>query len=197
MLGLPKERCQWYLLLPAKPLRLFDPISLFLILISLQKPLQMGKGKKKEKNKPQTHQPSHPQFLLILFFFFSLFSFPLLSPTWAAEAGGLMEEKLNRSPLALGCFSSLLLCFLTPKSRLKLLHSCSFTIARDTVLLVSADVPKVLCSPSGITSNFGKCKAWTQSRKMFLSCKSVFVLLCPKSNLFELEMLFEAYCWNS
>lgn len=193
MLGLPKERCQRYLLLPAKPLRLFDPISLFLILISLQKPLQMGKGKKREKQTPNT--PAKPPSVFVnSFFFFPLFSFPLLSPTRAAEAGGLMEEKLNRSPLALGCFSSLLLCFLTPKSRLKLLHSCSFTIARDTVLLVSADVPKVLCSPSGITSNFGKCKAWTQSRKMFLSCKSVFVLLCPKSNLFELEMLFEAYC---
>lgn len=85
VLALPKERCQWCFLLPEKLLRIFDPISPSLILISLQKPLQMGRGG--EKKPKHTSQATLSfcsflfvfvhfcSFLFIFWFFFVLFFF--------------------------------------------------------------------------------------------------------------------------
>lgn len=149
-----------------------------------------GKGKKKNPTIP-------PSVFVHSFFFLAFPSFPSPPPHPEPLRRPHGRETKSLSSCFGLFFITTFVCFLTPESRLKLLHSPSFTIARDTVPLVSADVPKVLCSPLSITSNFGKYKAWTFSRKMFLSWKSGF--FCPKSNLFELEMLFETsqVWWNS
>lgn len=99
-----------------------------------------------------------------------------------------MEEKLNRSPLALGCFSSLLLCaswpqkaglscYIPPPSPYQRHSSSSFSrCAKGTLFSLEHN------------SEFGKSNAWRLSRKMFLSWKWLFLCVCPESNLLELEM---------
>lgn len=179
----PKERCQQYLLLQANLLSLFDPISLFLILISPQKPLQMGKGKKKTQNKtkklPQT--PSNQATLSFCSFIFLssflLFSFPFSLVPLRRPHG--RETKSLSS--CFGLFFITSVCFLTPESRLKSLHSSFFTIARDTVPLVSADVPKVLRSPLSITSNLANAMLGHFPGNCFCLEKVIYFLFPPPS----------------
>lgn len=123
VLSLPKERCQRYFLLQANLLNRFDPISLFLILISLQKPLQIGKGKKNKKNNKK-----HLQGFLFFFVIF-LSSFLLFSSPSSLK---LLRQPHGRETKSLsscfGLFFITSVCFLTSESRLKLLRSFSLTI---------------------------------------------------------------------
>lgn len=78
VLALPKERCQWCFLLPEKLLRIFDPISPSLILISLQKPLQMGRGGEKKPKHTSQATLSFCSFLFIFVHFLGFFCFVFL-----------------------------------------------------------------------------------------------------------------------
>lgn len=121
VLGPPKERSQRYFLLQANLLSRFDPISLFLILISLQKPSQIWK----EKN------PKPPVFVCS-FFFLAFPSFPSPSLKLLRRPHGRETKSLS------SCFGLFFItssvCFLTPESRLKLLHSSSLTIPETQFL---------------------------------------------------------------
>lgn len=121
--------------------------------------------------------PKPPVFVRSFFFLaFPSFPSPLPSSCW----GGLVEEKLNRSPLALGCFSSLLLCaswpqkaglscYIPPPSPYQRHSSSSFSrCAKGTLFSLEHN------------SEFGKSNAWRLSRKMFLSWKRLFFCVSRK-----------------
>lgn len=146
-----------------------------------------GKGKK-NKNPPQT--PSNQATLSFCSFIFLssflLFSFPFSLVPLRRPHG--RETKSLSS--CFGLFFITSVCFLTPESRLKSLHSSSFTIARDTVPLVSADVPKVLRSPLSITSNLANVMLGHFPGNCFCLEKVIYFLFPPPP-----QMQF-IWAWN-
>lgn len=148
---------------------------------------------KRKRKKNQQKTPSVILEFFCSFFFPVFFSFPFCPPSSCWDS--LMEEKLNRFPLALGCFSSLLLCaswpqktglscYIPPPSPYQIHSSSSFSrCAKGTLLSLEH------YSKSGKKQSLET----VQENDVFVlkSCEGFFVrlyLFCQESNSFELDM---------